>query len=132
MEPLQLNLAKARNGRLLADSFTVMAADDQDWHGQLVQVSLNGVYIGTARVQVTVPFLAEKLTDKSCMITLGLPAVEARSLYMREFGGIHPNTRMTYIVLTWISRDLAPVGTMLFNDQWAKLVEAKETQIQTA
>ena len=128
---IELNIQSNRDGRLLADGFTILASDDQDWHGQSVRIYLRGAFLGTARVQMATSFYAERLTDQNTMIVLGISKMKAKQTYMMEFGDIAATTKLVYLALQWMERDLTAFGTV-FNSQWAKLVEEKESKIQTS
>jgi hypothetical protein len=128
---LELYLQNNRDGRLLADSFTILVPNDQPWHGATVAVYYRGSNLGSCRVTMATRFFAERLTDQNAMVALGMSKMKTTQTYMLEFGDIAPTTHVCYVTLEWMSRDLTAFGP-LFNAQWSKLVEEKESQIQTA
>lgn len=130
-ETLELHLSDDRDGRLLADTFTILAPNDQPWHGATVSVFYLGNNLGKCRVTMATSFYAERLTDQNTLVVLGYSKRNTTRKFMLEFGSIAATTSIAYLTLEWLSRDLTSFGT-LFNLQWSKLVLQKESQIQTA
>ncbi len=129
---MEINLIKPRNGRLLADTFSLVVDDSQDWHGAELRLLLRGLPLGTARVITATRVTAERLTDQSCLIATGMDRMKVKELFMAEFRrDIHPETRFWLLTLRWESRDLE-THEHLFKEQWEKLVEQKELKIQNS
>jgi hypothetical protein len=113
-------------GKLFADQFNLLFIQQPDFApGNIVQVNVNSVNWGTAKIEAVRSFLFRSLSDMVSFLNMGAD-VQQQAFQLNRFYGsgqtLPPDTMLMHLVCSWQQRNLED-QTEFINDWW----QAKKT-----
>lgn len=127
----ELYISDNSNGRLLQTAFaTIAPREPHKWEeNEVYSVNFRGNIIGTARLYYRSSFPAMNLKESHTYLVAGMDLFHFQKLFKLEYGAIDPDAYLFILIFKWETQDLTEMA-QLFKNQWNKMVEHKETQIQ--
>lgn len=108
-------------GKLFSDQFSLVQIDQAELSiGAIVQINVNSVNWGTAKIEASRNFPFRNLSDMVAYINMG-DAVQQQAFHLNRFYGcgktLPPDTMIMHLVLTWQKRNLED-QTEFINQWW--------------
>lgn len=125
-KPQRLLLEQNYNGKLFADHFNDITLYSPQYHrGAKVEVMLNGISMGIAKIEAVRHFEFATLRDLLCFLNIGKPLHFQAELLNRQHGEggvLAPDTMLTHLVCGYVQRNMQNQNDLM-NNWW----QAKQT-----
>jgi hypothetical protein len=127
----ELYISDNSNGRLLQSAFaTIAPRENGKWdENEVYSVNFRGTIIGTARLYYRSSFPAMNLKESHTYLVAGMDLFAFKKLFKTEYGALDAESFLFLLIFKWESQDLTQMS-ILFKNQWEKMVTKKEEQIQ--